>query len=940
MSMKHLSTSLRLAAFLAAGVCGAAHAGSVYEDYTFTTLAGLGVPGSRDGSNSVALFSSPSGVTVDGAGNLYVADTGNHTLRKILPAGRVTTVAGLAGSPGSADGTGGGAQFYYPQKAAADSAGNLYVVDAQNQILRKITPAGVVTTLAGGVGVTGTNDGPGTVARFNLPLGVAVDGSGNVYVADTYNHTIRKITPGGVVTTLAGVPSVPGTNNGAGTAAKFYYPCGLAVSTNGTVYVADYSNQVIRKITAVGVVTTFAGKMSTSGSANGTSTTARFSYPFGVAIGSGGTLYVADYGNNTIRKVTSAGTVTTLAGTAGSAGSANGTGTAARFNQPLDVAADLNGGFVYVADFGNQLIRKITSAGAVTTLAGQVTGSGTNNGTGGVARFRYPSGAAVDGNGNVYISDVGNEVVRKISPAGVVTNLAGLDGVTGTNNGTGTAARFNGPAGVAVDASGILYVADYLNHAIRKITPAGVVTTLAGRSGTSGTNDGTGTAARFNYPIGVAVDASGIVYVGDTGNHAIRKITSAGVVTTLAGLAGTSGTNDGVGVAARFYSPEDVAVDRSNYVYVADASNNCIRKVAPDGTVTTLAGLSGHSGSDDGTNSSARFSSPLGIAVDSASNLYVGDTVNHTIRKITPDGVVTTIAGQAGTTNGIDGSGSEARFNSPEGLAVDANGFVYVADAGNHTIRKGNPGLSDRPVVDLPVASIGNLRQLDVTNLTTTSWSWSIVRYPAAGTAQLSATTVRNPTLNPDATNDFYVVQFQGWNAHGRTAIGRLSVGDDMRPQVIIANPTGDQQINYPEYTVTGTATDDVAVASVQFQLNDGPWLPPSGLTNWTSRVTLLQGVNTIRAYAVDNRGQVSATNTVSMVLSGQWLTITRTSTNSLVVAWPLPADGWVLEWTNRLPVVSNTWPQISPPYQTNAAQAWIVVPSPTGSTFYRLRKH
>ena len=153
--------------------------------------------GSADGSNSVARFSVPSGVTVDGAGNVYVADTENHTLRKILPAGRVTTVAGLAGSPGSADGTGGGAQFNNPQKATADSAGNLYVVDSYNQILRKITPAGVVTTLAGGVGVTGTNDGPGTVARFNYPQGVAVDGTGTVYVADTYNHSIRKITPGG-----------------------------------------------------------------------------------------------------------------------------------------------------------------------------------------------------------------------------------------------------------------------------------------------------------------------------------------------------------------------------------------------------------------------------------------------------------------------------------------------------------------------------------------------------------------------------------------------------------------------------------------------------------------------------------------------------------------------------------------------------------------------
>jgi streptogramin lyase len=800
--------------------------------------------------------------------------------------------------------------------------------------------------LAGGVGVTGTNDGPGTYARFNYPIGVAVDGAGSIYVADTSNHSIRKVTPGGVVTTLAGTPGVSGTNNGTGTAARFNQPFGLAVGTNGTVYVADTYNHVIRKITAAGVVTTFAGKMSTSGSANGIGTSARFNYPIGVAVGSGGTLYVADYANSLIRKITSSGTVSTLAGTASSPGSADGTGSAARFSQPCDVAADLQNGLVYVADCGayssnpgNQLIRKITSAGVVTTLAGQAVTSGSTNGTGSAARFNYPSGAAVDGNGNVYISDLANDVVRKISPAGVVTTLAGKAGVAGTNNGTGTAARFNGPGGVAVDTNGNVYVAEYLNHAIRRITPAGVVSTLAGRLGTSGTNNGTGTAARFNTPYGVAVDASGNVYVGDTWNHAIRKITPAGVVTTLAGLVGTSGTNDGVGVAARFSYPEHVAVDGNSYVYVADDGNSCIRKVAPDGTVTTLAGLSGTSGSDDGTNSTARFSYPFGIAVDSAGNLYVGDTGNQLIRKITPDGVVTTIGGQAGTSGSTDGSGGEARFNGPEGVAVDANGFVYVTDSSNHTIRKGHPALSDYPVVDVPIAGIGNVRHLDVTNLTTTSWSWSIVRYPAAGTAQLSATTVRNPTINPDAADDFYVIRFQGWDAVGHTAIGTVSVGDDMRPQVIIVSPAWDQRINNPACTVVGTATDDVEVASVQVQLNDGPWLPASGLTNWTRQVTLIQGVNTIRAYAVDNRGQFSATNSVSVTLGGPWLTIAPTETNSLVVSWPLPADGWVLEWTNHVPVGSGAWPQISPPYQTNAVQAWIVVPAPTSNGFYRLHK-
>ena len=197
--------------------------------------------------------------------------------------------------------------------------------------------------------------------------------------------------------------------------------------------------------------------------------------------------------------------------------------------------------------------------------------------------------------------------------------------------------------------------------------------------------------------------------------------------------------------------------------------------MAPDGTVTTLAGLAGTVGSDDGTNSTARFNDPLGIAIDSAGNLYVGDTGTQALRKITPDGVVTTIGGLAGANGTTDGSGSEARFYSPEGLAVDANGFVYVADANNHTIRKGNPASPDRRWLICRSQSIGNVRHLDVTNLTTTSWSWSMDRCPAAGDSPVVRDDGDNPTLNPDATNDFYVIRFQAWNALGRTTIGTVS---------------------------------------------------------------------------------------------------------------------------------------------------------------------
>ena len=339
-------------------------------------------------------------------------------------------------------------------------------------------------------------------------------------------------------------------------------------------------------------------------------------------------------------------TFTHFAGSPGGPGSDDGTGSTAQFNFPYDVAVDSSGN-VYVADTYNQTIRKITPAGVVTTLAGLAGSIGSADGTGSAARFWQPYGVAVDSSGNVYVADSGNDTIRKITPAGVVTTLAGLAGAQGSANGTNSAARFWQPYGVAVDSSGNVYVGDQGNDTIRKITPAGVVTTLAGLAGVQGRADGTNSTARFTAPAGVAVDSSGNVYVADYGNNAIRKITPAGVVTTLAGMAGTHGSANGTGSAARFYHPSGVALDDSGNIYVGDTDNDTIRKITPAAVVTTLAGLAGNPGSSDGTNSVARFNSPRGVGVDSSGNVYVADYYNDTIRKITPPGVVTTLAGLA-----------------------------------------------------------------------------------------------------------------------------------------------------------------------------------------------------------------------------------------------------------------------------------------------------
>ncbi len=344
--------------------------------------------------------------------------------------------------------------------------------------------AQTVTTLAGGIG--GYADGTGTEAQFSNPFGLAVASDGMIYVADQYNFSIRKITPAGVVTTWAGSPTTPGPADGTGTAAQFTYPCGITIASDGTVYVADTYNFKIRKITPAGVVTTLAGSEAW-GTADGTGTAAQFHYPIGIAVAADGMVYVSENGSSKIRKITPEGVVTTFAGN-GASGYTDGTGTAAQFNYPyaLAIAPD---GTLYVADTGNNRIRKITQGGVVTTFAGDGT-AGSADGTGTAAQLNQPQGLTVGPDGNIYVSDSNNSKIRKITPEGVVTTFAG-SGISGYADGTASTAQFGGPRGIGVAPDGTVYVVDGIR--IRKIEntpevqPVPTITSFAPISGNVGT---------------------------------------------------------------------------------------------------------------------------------------------------------------------------------------------------------------------------------------------------------------------------------------------------------------------------------------------------------------------------------------------------------------------------------------------------------------------
>ena len=365
--------------------------------------------------------------------------------------------------------------------------------------------------------------------------------------------------------------------------------------------------------------------------------------------------------------------VTSLAGQPLVSGGANGSGTNALFSEPAAMVADAAGN-LYVADSGNHAIRKVSGTGVVTTMAGQLGVSGSGGATLVQAKFNRPCGIAMDRAGNLFVSDTGNHTIRKITPAGVVSTMAGSVGQSDFANGSGTTARFSSPLGFVVATNGTLYVADSGNHVIRVISPSGVVSTLAGSPENWGSEDGVGSAARFNGPVGVALDEQGVLLVSDANNHTIRKVTTSGVVTTWAGTPGLDGCVDGLGRTARFCMPAELAADRHGNVFVADSFNHVVRKISREGRVTTVTGVPGGVGAGDGVNGQARLFNPYGLAVKPDGSLVLADAYNQLLRVVlVPVGVSIHVSG-GGTSVALAWDSVVGRSYQVQGRATQDSG--------------------------------------------------------------------------------------------------------------------------------------------------------------------------------------------------------------------------------------------------------------------------
>ena len=675
------------------------------QQYIVSTIAG-GVPPPTPMAAARASIGDPARVAVDSSGNVYFSSL--HSVFKVDSGGTLTRIAGNGQAGYSGDGgPAASAQFLLPMGIAVDGAGNVYVADRDASVVRKIAASGIVSTVAGtgAAGFSGEG-GLAAAAQLNSPFGLALDSAGNLYIADTNNNCIRKVSANGSIAVVAG-STAQGFSGDGGPAGNAWLnrPEGIAVDAAGNLYIADTFNNRIRKVATDGTIATVAGSGSEIYSGDNTPATATgLGLPPDVAVDRYGNLYIAEFGSSRIRLAAN-GVIATVAGSTNGAPPIEGQEAVnLRFNGPTGVAVDATGAFYFAegtigsgSGFGKGVARiwKV-SAGILTTLAGTgVPDFGGDGGPATLAQLNTPTAVALDFQANLYIADSLNHRIRKLAPGGTIATYAG-NGLPGfaVDFGLPSGAELNTPEGVGVDAAGNVYIADTLNSRIRQLAPGGNIFTLAGNGNASYFGDGgPANRAAVNQPKGVVLDSAGNVYIADTLDNVVRKVSN-GTIATLAGsgTAGFSG-DGGPAASARLNHPSAVAVDASGNVFVADTGNNCIRKIDPLGAVSTVAGNGDTTfGGDGGPAAGTGLSGPRGIAVDTAGNLYIADTGHNRIRKVTRDGTITTIAGN-GTCcySGDGGSAAAAQLNAPWGLWVDARGSLYVADSGNNAIRMLQP---------------------------------------------------------------------------------------------------------------------------------------------------------------------------------------------------------------------------------------------------------
>jgi trimeric autotransporter adhesin len=590
-----------------------------------------------------------------------------------------TTAGGFVGDGGSAT----MAALDYPEFIAHDKSGNLYISEFAGQRIRKVTPGGVISTYAG-TGISGFSGdgGPANAAQLSFPTGITLDPKGDLIIAEQGNNRIRKIDRHGIITTIAGT-GVAGYSGDGGPAlqATLNDPFGVVYDKAGNLYITDIRNYVVRIVNTAGIINTYAGNGTAGyGGDGGPATSASLNFPRGMAFDGSGNLYIADTLNHRVRVVSTAGIINTFAGN-GQAGFSGdgGAATSAAIGNPRGLA--FRSGTLYIGNAGLDNIRTVPiRTGVINTYAGSGYGYDGDGNPLLSSLFAIPSGLLFNSAGDFLVVDTQNQRLRQAT-SGVMETIAG--GFIGDGS-MATSAALVVPEAISFDKAGDYYIADSNGNRIRKVNAAGEIRTVAGTgvSGYSG-DGGAATAAMLYYPLGVTLDSVGNLYVADDGNNVIRKVDTSGNISTFA----TNANFSGLGV---------MAADSSNNLYVVDQGTCVVWKVSPSGTVSVVAGVEftcGYNG-DKIPATTAQLNTPVGVALDSHGNIFIADYGNNRIRKVNAKGTISTFAGN-GTCGFLGDSGppGSAELCSPEGVAAAAGGTVniadvYIADTGNFRIRK------------------------------------------------------------------------------------------------------------------------------------------------------------------------------------------------------------------------------------------------------------
>jgi trimeric autotransporter adhesin len=646
------------------------------QQYVISTYAG-GAPPPTPVRGVDVPFGAAFGVAADAAGNVYFPSL--NCVFKLDQNGVLTRVAGNSRAGYSGDGgPATSAQLGARWGVAVDGVGNLFIADDKS--VRKVSASGIITTVAGNgtPGFSG-DGGPAPSAQLNGAISVAVDNQGTLFIADYNNRRIRKVPTSGIITTVAGngILGYSG-DGGAATSAALGEVTGIAVDGAGNVFIASFG--VVRKVSPGGIITTVAGG-GTAGLGDGGQATGAEVQPWGVAVDSAGNLFIAEYLGRRIRKVSPNGTITTVAGGGTADLGDGGPATKAQLGRPGAVAVDGEGN-LFIAD---ERIRKVSSSGIITTVAGNGRDACCFSGDGGPATAAQvqPSGVALDGARNLFVA--GDNRIRKVSPEGIITTVVG-NGTSGFSGDGGPAisAQLNSPRAMAVDSAGNLFIADGGNQRIRKVSPSGIITTVAG-NGTQGYFGDGGPATSAQLVAGsLAVDSASNLYIA-AGN--VRKISPAGIISSVAGSGAACDEDScpplgdgGPATSASMYATS-VAVDGVGNLIIADVGNSRIRKVTPDGIISTLA----------------KDVVPCYVALDGSGNLFIAECFPGGISRISTSGIITRVVAAGGGYSGDGGPAISAQMYYATAVAVDGAGDIYVADSVNNAVLVLRP--TDRTVL-------------------------------------------------------------------------------------------------------------------------------------------------------------------------------------------------------------------------------------------------